>query len=105
MLSYSVAQRRAEIGIRMALRETRRQIQARVLGRTMALGAVGVLVGGAGAFMASRVLGSMLYEVEPGDPLTFGGMSLVLLAVAALAGYAPAARASRTDPMEALRTS
>ena len=62
-------------------------------------------LGAAGSFVVSRLIGSMLYGVEPTDFATFAGMAVLLLAVAGLAGYLPAARASRTDPVEALRTS
>ena len=105
VLSYSVTQRIPEIGVRMALGASGAQVRARVVGRTMVLACIGVLLGAAGSLVASRFLSSMLYGVEATDPATFGGMAILLLGVAALAGYLPAARASRTDPMEALRTS
>jgi len=74
------------------------------VGRTMALAGAGVALGGIGSFLAARLIGSLLYGVEPSDPLTFFGMVTVLLTVAALAGFLPARRASRTDPMVALRS-
>ena len=104
MLSYSVAQRIPEIGIRMALGASGAEVRARVVGRTMALAGIGVLLGVAGSLVASRFLSSMLYGVEATDPATFIAMTILLLGVAGLAGYLPAARASKTDPVEALRT-
>jgi ABC-type antimicrobial peptide transport system permease subunit len=104
VLSYSVSQRIPEIGIRMALGESGNQVLGRVVGRTMALAGMGVFLGGIGSFLSARFIGSLLYGVEPSDPMTFFGMVTVLLAVAALAGYLPARRAARTDPMVALRS-
>jgi hypothetical protein len=75
VLSYSVSQRVPEIGIRMALGESSGQVLGRVVGRTLALAGVGVVVGAVGAFLASRLLASLLYGVEPTDPATFVGSS------------------------------
>ena len=72
--------------------------------RTMTRAVVGVAIGAGGSFLVSRLMGSLLYGVEPTDALTFISMTVVLLAVSALAGFLPARRASRTDPMVALRT-
>jgi putative ABC transport system permease protein len=104
VLSYSVSQRIPEIGIRMALGETGGQVLGRVVSRTMTLAVVGVAVGAGGSFVVARLMGSLLYGVGPTDALTFVSMAVVLLAVAALAGFLPARRASRTDPMVALRS-
>ena len=104
VLSYSVTQRIPEIGIRMALGESRSQVRGRVVRRTMALALIGAVLGGVGSILVSGLLASMLFNVQPSDPITFGGMTLLLLGVAALAGYLPAARASKTDPMRALRS-
>ncbi len=103
VLSYSVSRRVPEIGIRMALGESGGQVLGRVVGRTMTLAGIGILIGGVGAFLASRLIASLLYGIRPTDPLTFGAMVAILLAAAALAGFLPARRASRTDPMAALR--
>lgn len=104
VLSYSVSQRIAEIGIRMALGESATTVRRRVVGRTIFLAGTGIAIGAAIAFMVSRLLQSLLYGVEPTDALTFGGMAALLLAIAAVAGYLPARRASNTDPMVALRS-
>ena len=103
VLSYTVSQRIPEIGIRMALGETGGQVLGRVVARTMTLAVLGVAIGAGGSLVVSRLIGSLLYGVGSGDPLTFVSMSAVLLSVAALAGFLPARRASRTDPMVALR--
>lgn len=103
VLSYSVSQRIPEIGIRMALGESGGQVLGRVVTRTMFLAGVGVFIGGVGSFLGGRLISTLLFGVEPTDPVTFLLMIGVLLSVAALAGYLPARRASRTDPMVALR--
>ena len=104
VLSYSVSQRTREIGIRIALGETSAQVRQRVVGRTVRLAAIGVVIGCALAFAASRLLQSLLYGVGPTDVVSFAGTALVLVAVSALAGYLPARRASMTDPIVALRS-
>jgi predicted permease len=104
VLSYSVTQRTPEIGIRMALGESGTRILGRVLGRTMFLASVGVALGAVGSMVAARLLGSLLYGVAPTDALTFSAVSATLLVVSALAGYLPARRAARTDPMVSLQS-
>jgi len=101
--SYSVSRRTSEIGIRIALGATRGQIIALVMRETAALTAAGVLVGLAAGLALSQLIRSMLFGLAPHDPATFAGAALVLIAVAAAAGYLPALRASRVDPMAALR--
>jgi predicted permease len=103
VLSYSVSQRVPEIGIRMALGESGGQVLGRVVARTMALAGIGIVMGGMGSFAVSRLTASLLYGIEPTDPLTFGSMAVILLVAAGLAGFIPARRASRTDPIAALR--
>jgi predicted permease len=103
VISYSVQQRSAEIGIRMALGASARELQGRILLHTLGLAALGLAVGMALSRLLADGLGSMLYGVTAGDPATFLGMGALLLAVAAVAGYVPARRASRIDPMAALR--
>ena len=104
VVSYSVSQRSQEIGIRMALGASPAGVRARVVGTTLALAGGGIAVGIAGALAVSRLLTSLLYGVSPFDPLTFAGTTLVLLALAVLASYLPARRASRVDPVRALRS-
>jgi putative ABC transport system permease protein len=103
VLSYLVTERRREIGIRMALGATRARVVRHVLGQGVRLTTMGLLLGLAGAFWATRLLASMLYGVRPLDPVTLGAVSLILAAVALIASYVPARRASRVDPTVALR--
>ncbi|HUK19620.1 MAG TPA: ABC transporter permease [Bryobacteraceae bacterium] len=105
VVSYSVNQRVQEIGIRMALGASAGSLQAGIVGQTMALAAGGILLGGAASWLLARALSGMLYGVTSDDPLTFGGVLIVLMGVAALAGYVPALRASHIDPSVALRAS
>ncbi len=103
VISYSVSQRTPEIGIRMALGATRGGILRMVVGRAMLLIGVGIIVGGAGAFALSRYLKSLLFEVKPGDPWTYASIAVLLAVVALAASMVPARRATRVDPMIALR--
>jgi predicted permease len=103
LLSYEVARRTREIGIRMALGAKAGDVLRAVIAQGIALAAVGVAIGMAIALGVTRFLGSLLYNVKAGDPLTFAGVALLLVAVAALACYIPALRAARVDPMVALR--
>ena len=104
VVSYSVSQRVQEIGIRMALGATARSVQKRILLRTLGLTALGLVAGMAASRVLSRALGSLLFGLTSGDPVTFIVMGALLTAVAAAAGYIPAWRASRIDPMVALRS-
>ena len=103
VISYTVARRTHEIGVRMALGAARSRIAGMVVGRAVLLGAAGVAIGVAGGLALTRLLRGMLFGVSATDPLIFAGVSLFLLAVAALAGYIPALRAARVDPSVALR--
>jgi predicted permease len=101
--SYSVAQRTQEIGIRMALGARRSEILGMVIRQGMWLTGGGALAGLAAALAFSRLLRSQLFQVSPFDPLTFGLTAVVLIAAELLACCIPAQRATRVDPMEALR--
>jgi predicted permease len=104
VISYSVNQRVQEIGIRMALGASATDLQSRILLRTLGLAALGLALGMAGSRVLSRGLGSLLFGITTGDPVTFIEVGMVLIAVAAIAGYIPAWKASRIDPMVALRS-
>jgi putative ABC transport system permease protein len=101
--SYAVSRRQRDIGIRVALGATPREIIAMVLAHGMTLAATGVAAGIVLGFGLGRFVRAMLYDVSAADPLTFSGVPLALLVVAALACYLPARRATRIDPLVALR--
>jgi len=104
LISYSVGQRVQEIGIRVALGATALDVTRQIMGQTLALTALGIVAGGAASWALARGLEGLLFEVTARDPRTFLGMVVVLTGVAAIAGYLPARRASRVDPMVALRS-
>ena len=104
VLSLAVAQRRRELGIRMALGAERGGVLAMILGQAMSIAAVGGLIGGVGAVLAGRALGSMLYGVTAADPVTYVVCALVLAAAVFAAAIVPAARAMHVHPMVALRS-
>src|SRR5215510_6740253 len=103
VMAYDVARRTHEIGVRMALGASERQVVQLVLGETLWMVGIGAVIGLGAALAATRWLKSLLFDLQPHDPLTIGLAVLLLLAVAAVAGYLPARRASRVDPMVALR--
>jgi predicted permease len=105
VISYSVNQRVQEIGIRIALGASPVDLQSQILLRTLALAALGLALGMAASRALSTALGSLLFGVTSGDPVTFIAMGMLLTAVAAAAGYIPAWKASRIDPIVALRLS
>jgi putative ABC transport system permease protein len=103
VMSYAVAQRRREIGVRMALGARRRDALSLVMAGGLRLTLLGVAIGLAGALALTRYLSSQLYSVKATDPLTFLGVSVALTAAALLASWLPAWRAAQTHPIEALR--
>jgi len=103
VISYSVARQTQEIGIRMALGASVAQVRLGVIAGTLRLALAGVLIGIAGSLAAARWIASLLFGTKPSDPTTFASIVLLLCAVAVAAGYFPARRASRIEPMTALR--
>jgi ABC-type antimicrobial peptide transport system permease subunit len=103
VISYSVSQRRREIGIRLALGAPQREMTRMFIAHGFVLALIGVACGLAGAVALTRVLGSLLFDVNPLDPLTYAAVSLGLIAAAMVASYIPALRAMGVDPVEALR--
>lgn len=105
LISYSVNQRVQEIGIRMALGASAANLQSGILRQTLVLAGLGLTLGLIASRLLASAIGSMLFGVTAGDPATFIGMGVLMIAVAVVAGYFPARRASRVDPMVALRVS
>jgi putative ABC transport system permease protein len=103
LLAFTVTQRQREIGIRMALGAQRFDVLNLVVGQGMRLVLIGAFIGLLGSFALTRVLASVLFKVEPADPLTFVTVTFLLFVVALLACYIPARRATKVDPMVALR--
>ncbi len=103
VISYSVMQRTREIGVRMALGAQRKTVFGMIVRQGASLAGLGILIGLATAFALTRLMASFLYGIQPADPITFLGMSTLLVTVAVLACYLPARRATQVDPMIALR--
>jgi len=103
VLSFSVAQRTQEMGVRIALGAKRSDVLGLVVRQGVTLAAIGVVLGWLGAFGITRVIRTLLYNVTPTDPLSFGGVALFLAAMAMIASYLPARRATSVDPIIALR--
>jgi putative ABC transport system permease protein len=103
VMAYTVGQRANEIGLRMALGASSSDVLRLVLGQGLLLAAIGLAIGLAGAAAATRLLTSLLFEVKPTDPLTYAGVAALLAVVALAAGYIPARRAAKVDPLVALR--
>jgi len=102
-MSHSASQRTHEIGIRMALGGSSRQVLGLIIKQAMSSTLVGVTVGAGAAFALTRVVASQLHGVTATDPVSFGGAALLLVGVAVAASYIPARRASKVDPLTALR--
>ena len=103
VLAYSVAQRTQEIGVRIALGAQSADVLQMLLRKGLVLISMGIILGGAGALSLTRVLANFLFEVKPGDPETFAAVVVALVLSALAASYVPARRATRVDPMIALR--
>jgi ABC-type antimicrobial peptide transport system permease subunit len=104
VMSYSVLQRTREVGIRMALGAEGRDVLGTLIGEGLRLAMAGVVLGVIGALLMSRLLSTMLFEISPTDPVTFVSVAAVLTAVALLACYVPARRATRVHPLTALQS-
>jgi ABC-type antimicrobial peptide transport system permease subunit len=103
LLSYEVARRTREIGVRMALGAAQRNVLGIVVGQGIVLTFAGLAMGIAAAIGLTRYLKSVLFDVRPGDPITLAAVATILLLVGLLASYVPARRATNVDPMVALR--
>ncbi|MGH7247590.1 MAG: FtsX-like permease family protein, partial [Pseudomonadota bacterium] len=103
VISYSVAQRTHEIGVRMALGAQRSDVLRMILAQGAKIAGAGVVIGISGAFGLTRLMANLLFSVSAADPLTFAAVAIMLLLVAMLACYIPARRALRVAPMIALR--
>jgi predicted lysophospholipase L1 biosynthesis ABC-type transport system permease subunit len=104
VLSYVVAQRTREIGVRMALGATAAAVRRQVVSQGARVVLVGVVIGVAAALASTRLLGTMLFGVKPLDPVVFSTMSVLMIGMGVVASYMPARRASAVDPLEALRS-
>jgi putative ABC transport system permease protein len=104
VMAYNVTQRTGEIGVRMAMGARPADVQKLVVRQGMTLAVLGVLIGVSSALALTRLMGALLFEVKPGDPLTYVGISALLGTVAILACWIPARRAARVDPLVALRS-
>jgi predicted permease len=103
VVAYSVSQQTHEIGIRMALGSSAARVQRRIVAKTLTLTVAGIMLGTVGAYALTRLMASLLYGVSPTDPMTFAAMVVVLTSMSVVAGYLPAYRAARIDPVSVLR--
>jgi putative ABC transport system permease protein len=104
VLAYLVAQRTQEIGIRLAIGADRSEVLRMILRQGLTLALAGVVAGVAAAFLLTRLMQSLLYEVQPADPVTFLTVPAMLMIVSLIASYVPALRATKVSPLIALRT-
>jgi ABC-type antimicrobial peptide transport system permease subunit len=104
VISYSVAQRKLEIGIRMALGASQARVRLGVISRALSFVSIGMAAGIVGSLGVAKLIASLLFGTEPTDPIAFLVMIVSLSLVAIVAGYIPARRASRIDPISALRS-
>ena len=104
LFSFTVTQRISEIGVRLALGASPRQVFIAVIGDGLRLAGLGVVLGLGGAVALTRLVSSLLFDTSATDPLIYASLSALLLAMAAIACYVPARRAMRVDPMTALRS-
>ena len=104
LMASAVRERTRDIGVRLALGATPERLRRDVLGNALVVAAVGAVVGLGGALVCSRLLAALLFEMSPTDPATLAGVCILLLGVALMAAYLPARRATRVDPIVALRT-
>jgi len=103
VISYGVSERTREIGIRLALGAEKQNILRLILRQGLALATAGAAIGLICALIVAHLMASVLYDIRPADPLTFAGVALVFVFVALVACYLPARRATKVDPMVALR--
>jgi putative ABC transport system permease protein len=103
LMAYTVAERTAEIGVRMALGAQRGDVFKLVMGQSLQLVLTGLVIGLTGAYLLGRVLTGVVFGIEPWNPAVFAAVALALIFVALLAGWLPLRRATRIDPVEALR--
>ncbi len=103
VVSYAVAQRTREIGVRMALGASNRDVSGLILRRGLVLTSLGIVLGSGIALAVTRFMAVLLFGVDPVDPITFGVVALLLASIALVASYLPARRASHIDPIDALR--
>jgi len=103
VISYSVTQKTQEIGVKMALGASTGRVQMEVLRNTLRLAVIGVVVGSVASLGVSRLIASLLFGTSASDPVAYVGMAFAIAVVALVSGYLPARRASRMDPMVALR--
>jgi putative ABC transport system permease protein len=104
VINYDVTQRTLEIGLRLALGAQSHNVLRMIVGQAMKLTLIGIALGMLGAFALTRLMSSLLFDVSTTDPITFVAVALLLLLVAILAAWIPARRATRVDPMIALRS-